>query len=126
MKSSIYIHNGKRLKVKAMKLGHMLWMHVNGETWAIDQKPKVNKKSGSGNADALSGEILAPMPGKILRLNVKKGESVEKDQIIVVMEAMKMEYSLQAISAGSVDEILCRENQQVELGSTLIKINVKK
>lgn len=126
MRSTIFTREGKRILVKAMKIGHELWLHINGETWVIDQKPKVNKKQSSGGVDSSSGEVLAPMPGKILRITVSKDDAIEKDQIVVVMEAMKMEYSLPSPAAGTVAEILCRVNQQVELGSTLVKINVKK
>jgi biotin carboxyl carrier protein len=101
-------------------------LHFNGETWVLNLKPKAQKKKAISGTHNESAEILAPMPGKILRLQVSVNESVQADQVVIVMEAMKMEYSLRAPFAGKVSEIHCKVSQQVELGEALLFITQQK
>ncbi|OFZ15445.1 MAG: hypothetical protein A2Z20_12155 [Bdellovibrionales bacterium RBG_16_40_8] len=132
MKTQTFIKGDNRYKVRALRVGTNLWLHINGETWVIDQKPKVEKKSNkklettkatkADIGDAGLSEIAAPMPGKILKVNVKQGDIVEAQQILIVMEAMKMEYSLTANSAGTIKMLTCKEGDQVELHQILVKV----
>ena len=71
---------------------------------------------------AHSGEIVAPMPGKIIRILVKEGQEVEKDQDLLVMEAMKMEYTLRAPKPGRVESIAHGPGQQLEMGTMLMRV----
>jgi biotin carboxyl carrier protein len=66
--------------------------------------------------------IHAPMPGKITRVAIKKGETVSTGQTLLVMEAMKMEYTLEADIAGVISELNAETGAQVNLGATLVKI----
>lgn len=120
MRGVIYAKDKKRMLARGMMLGQTLWLHVNGETWVIENKKR--KKASTSHNVSEENEVLAPMPGKILRLAVKAGEAVEKDQVMVVMEAMKMEYSLVAPKAGRVEIVNCSEGQQVELGRILVRL----
>jgi biotin carboxyl carrier protein len=63
--------------------------------------------------------IVAPMPGKVVRVLSRPGEPVEPRQAVVVIEAMKMENELRAARAGTVTELLVREGQSVEAGALL-------
>ena len=78
--------------------------------------------SGSGSVKKKTVRIRAQMPGKIMRLQVKAGDSVEKDQVLLVMEAMKMEHSLQAPQSGVVDQILYAVGDQVPEGAELLRL----
>ena len=66
--------------------------------------------------------LTAPMPGKIVKVLVGLGESVEAGRGILVMEAMKMENELKAARAGTVQEIRVKEGQAVETGALLLVI----
>lgn len=66
--------------------------------------------------------VRAQMPGKILRVNVKEGATVEKGQSIIVMEAMKMENEIKAPQAGRVQGLKISEGQAVETGAELCTI----
>ncbi|MCB0349804.1 MAG: biotin/lipoyl-binding protein [Bdellovibrionales bacterium] len=120
MKSVKYLVNEKLYSVKSALIGHELWIHINGETHAIDLRPKASGVSAASGVS--SGVILAPMPGKILKVNVSLDDSVEAQKIIIVMEAMKMEYSLSAPFSGKIKQLNCREGQQVELNQKLAEI----
>ncbi|AEK72008.1 pyruvate carboxylase subunit B [Thermococcus sp. 4557] len=73
---------------------------------------------------ALAGEgvVTAPMPGKILRILVKKGEQVKTGQGLLVLEAMKMENEIPAPKDGVVKKILIKEGDTVDTGQTLIEL----
>ena len=67
-----------------------------------------------------SQKILAPMPGKIVRVLVKPGDLVKAKQGLVVVEAMKMENELRAARDGRVREVPAAEGQSVEAGAVLL------
>ena len=66
--------------------------------------------------------VRAPMPGLIVRVNVKVGDVVEAGQGVVVMEAMKMENELRAIAPGRVKSIEVGPGATVEKGSLLVAL----
>jgi hypothetical protein len=74
--------------------------------------------AGGGTKKAL--KIKSQMPGKILKVLVKAGDSVQKDQPLLVMEAMKMENEIRAPQAGEIAEVKVAEGQTVETGAALI------
>ena len=71
---------------------------------------------------AVGNEIKAPMPGTVLKINVKAGDTVEANAPIVIMESMKMEMTLAVPAAVKIKEVLCKESQLVEVGAVLVKI----
>lgn len=72
--------------------------------------------------DVGEGDVLAPMPGSILEINVKKGESVEIGDTLIVLEAMKMENEISADRAGTVKEIKARVGDSVDAEDVLMVI----
>ena len=66
--------------------------------------------------------IKADMPGKVLRLLVAEGDTVERDQPVLVMEAMKMENEIRAAAAGTVSSVEVRAGDAVEAGAPLLVI----
>ena len=66
--------------------------------------------------------VTAPMVGKILRIEKKVGDAVEEDEVVIVMEAMKMEIPVVAPASGSVKEIKVSPGQAVEAEDTLAEI----
>jgi biotin carboxyl carrier protein len=77
-----------------------------------------------GEVAGAAGEqrILAPMPGKVLRVLVQPGQDVAARQPLVVVEAMKMENELSSPRAGRVKEVTAVEGQSVEAGRILIVV----
>ena len=75
-------------------------------------------------AEALAGgdSVKAPMPGKVIALNVKAGDPVEKGQVLAVMEAMKMEHALAAPRDGIVDSVPVELEAQVPEGQILVEL----
>ncbi|WP_120077743.1 acetyl/propionyl/methylcrotonyl-CoA carboxylase subunit alpha [Aurantiacibacter odishensis] len=74
---------------------------------------------GTGAAAAADGAILAPMPGKVITLDVAEGDSVTAGQRLMVLEAMKMEHSLTAPFDGTVTQLSASEGAQVQVEAVL-------
>ena len=68
------------------------------------------------------GAILAPMPGKVIAVDVAAGQAVEAGQRLLVLEAMKMEHALTAPFAGTVAELSAKEGQQVQVETLLARV----
>ena len=84
------------------------------------------KHAESGQSDSLvSGvHIKAPMPGTVLIVNAKIGDLVKKDQVLVVLEAMKMENELVAPEDGSVKAINAEAGKTVSVGDILVTLEI--
>ena len=76
--------------------------------------------SHAGEAEAEGGRLTAPMPGKIVAVLVAAGAKVDKGTPLLVMEAMKMEHTIEAPAAGVVAEILFAVGDQVSDGAQLL------
>ncbi|MBA3288754.1 MAG: acetyl-CoA carboxylase biotin carboxyl carrier protein subunit [Acidimicrobiia bacterium] len=68
----------------------------------------------------LAGSLAAPMPGTVRRVLVEAGASVVAGQVLVVVEAMKMEHQVVAPAAGGVESVLVTDGEQVETGQALL------
>ena len=68
-------------------------------------------------------QVLAPMPGKIVRLLVQAGEKVKAGQGLMVVEAMKMQNEIRSPKSGSVERVLVKEGQPVNAGEVLAWID---
>ena len=70
--------------------------------------------------EVTAGGLIAPMPGKVIDVKVKKGKKVKAGDTLVILEAMKMEHSIKASEGGTVSELLISLNDQVENGALLM------
>lgn len=114
------ILNGVEKKAHIEKIGTKYWVHLNGETIVVDLLQS-NKRSKSGGGSE-NDKIVSPMPGKITKIFVKEGDHVKQGQALLVMEAMKMEYTLKADLDGLVEKTFCQLNDMVPVGKVLIQL----
>ena len=75
--------------------------------------------AGCFAASAADGAILAPMPGKVIAVDVSEGDAVTAGQRLMVLEAMKMEHALTAPFDGTVAELAASEGGQVQVEAVL-------
>ncbi len=87
--------------------------------------PKAAPKAAVPVASGAEGsvKINAPMPGKILSVKVLAGQAVKKGEVIMILEAMKMENEIVAPEDGTVASINASEGSSVEAGSLLASLN---
>jgi 3-methylcrotonyl-CoA carboxylase alpha subunit len=95
--------------------------------WILDNTGllKVSKYKvdmGSLGEQQHAGDILAPMNGTMVAMRVEKGQQVEKDDLLVVVEAMKMEHSMRAPFAGTVEECFGKAGDLVNDGQILVSL----
>ena len=88
---------------------------LDGRTFRYDEA----SERGTGHASAADGAILAPMPGKVIAVDVAEGDAVTAGQRLMVLEAMKMEHSLTAPFDGTVTELTTSEGAQVQVEAVL-------
>ncbi len=65
-------------------------------------------------------EIIAPMGGKVIEVNVKSGDTISEDDEVIIIEAMKMELPIASTTSGTVAEVRCEEGDTVEADAVLI------
>jgi biotin carboxyl carrier protein len=97
---------------------------VGVETYDVvlaDPRRLRGAQGGSG-ADAGRAQLIAPMPGKVVRVLVEQGEEIEAGQGIVVVEAMKMQNELKSPKAGRVADLRAVEGSNVNAGDVLAVI----
>lgn len=103
-----------------------LQMMVKGISYnvTIEDHRSLLRKKVSRDFTLTSGlqEIRAPMPGKVVRVEVKPGDTVSKGTGLLVLEAMKMENELKSTSEGSVENVLVEAGKAVEKGEVLLSI----
>ena len=68
------------------------------------------------------GTISAPMPGKVLKILVQPGTAVTAGQLVLILEAMKMENEIYTTVAGTVQQLCCKEGDTVSTGDALIVV----
>ena len=78
----------------------------------------------AGGVTVSGGEtVAAPMPGNILKVNVSVGQTVKEGEVLVVLEAMKMENEIMAPKAGTVAQVLVSKGSTVNTDDTLVVLN---
>ncbi|GMF32004.1 unnamed protein product [Phytophthora lilii] len=85
-------------------------------------QPSFEPSEGSAGAAAHS-KIVAPMPGKVIKVLVKNGDAITADQPLLIMEAMKMEHVIRAPKDGKVQELFCEQDDFVTDGHVLVELD---
>ena len=94
-------------------------LHVlhDGRTWTVSLPNRAVEDGDAGDAVA---HVTAPLPGKVAKVAVRSGDTVERGATLAVLEAMKMELSVEAPREGVIDEVLVAEGDQVIEGAVLV------
>lgn len=93
------------------------WLSIDGEAFLrIDSRDEI---TGSGKAGAHAHDVLAPVPGKLVKILVTAGSEVHEKQTLFILESMKMEFEVQATRSGILEEVLVEPGQQVQADALL-------
>jgi 3-methylcrotonyl-CoA carboxylase alpha subunit len=90
----------------------------NGAVWRLEPW----RATGKAGSTAGDGAILAPMPGRVLSVEVAAGQTVTRGQKLLTLEAMKMEHSLVAPFNGTVEDLMVSAGAQVQVDALLVKV----
>ncbi len=115
--------DGFEQKVLAEIIDQKIWFKLEGHTYAYDlvelnQSTHTKSKSHSKSPE----KITAPMPGKMTKVFISNGQSVKKGDPLIVMEAMKMEYTLKSDIDATVEKLFVEVGTQVALGHLLVQL----
>jgi len=113
-KASNVIDNTGETLLNGTKLSRCTWRHM-----APASKSKIELIR---RRESLATSVEAPMVGKILRIEKQAGDHVDEDEVVIVMEAMKMEIPIVAPVAGTLKEIMVSPGQAVEAEQALAVI----
>lgn len=97
------------------------YVHLNGIQYQVSKVDSRRKRANQ----AKSGDLSAEMPGQVLDLRVAVGDTVEAGQVLLVLEAMKMEIRVTAPQAGIVSKIHVSKGAIVERGQELLEIQAE-
>jgi acetyl/propionyl-CoA carboxylase alpha subunit len=114
---------GEIVPVRVVRDGERAFVWCRGRAFEIGRaRPLEGRTRGSSAMDHGTG-LVAPMPGRIRRISVPRGESVAKGDVVLVLEAMKMEHAIRAPRDGVVTRLEHREGDLVDAGAVLAEIS---
>ena len=114
--------NGKSFAVRVECWGSQLRVIAGGREFSVllqDEREWRRNRAGSVEAEGRQ-QVLAPMPGKIVRVLVSAGDSVQAGQGLLVVEAMKMQNEIRAPKSGTIDRVRVVEGQTVNAGEVVV------
>jgi biotin carboxyl carrier protein len=116
--------NGKTFTVYLAEANGKKYLSVAGEQFLIEEATPDNVAgSGADSSDIAEEPVAAsPMPGKVVKILVKVGHSVEKGQGLVIVEAMKMENEIKSPVSGTVGKINFKPGDLVDAGQPIVEI----
>jgi biotin carboxyl carrier protein len=92
------------------------WVFYDGHVYVIEHA----RGGGRPPSRSHGGSLTAPMPATVRKINVAPGDSVKAGDVLVVLEAMKMELPVRAPAAGTITSLLCSEGELVQAGASLV------
>ena len=117
-------HNGSTIASAAVRVGNRWHVFMRGRLYELEIQSErerlISSLSTSGLQTQAALEVRAPMPSRIVRIEVNVGDEVTVGQGLIVLEAMKMENTLRAHQNGTVAEIAVVAGKAVEKGALLI------
>lgn len=115
---------GRAFEARVVPGEQSLTVRCDGRDFRVELRdPRVWRSLGSSILEVEGRQqVTAPMPGKVVRILVAPGETVEMGQGLVVVEAMKMQNEIRAPKKGKVERVLAAEGQSVSAGEALVII----
>ncbi len=110
--------DGRKRSACVLRDGDARSVLVGPDAWKLTRRGRL---AGAGEADAPTGSLTAPMPGRITHVAVEAGASVTRGQTLMVLEAMKMEHAIRAPADGTVADLHFAAGDQVSEGAELLK-----
>ena len=110
--------DGVTHRVDVLGASGRLWVQGPEGDVELVVEPRFPEQAG----EVVAGALLAPMPGKVVSVAVEVGDAVEPGQLLMIVEAMKMEHRMVAPEAGTVTELRAAAGEQVQGGDLLVVI----
>lgn len=112
-------HQGLRQRYPVQRRGERLFLDWAGDSYEVE---RVDALAQATTQAMVAGGLTAPMNGSIVRLPVAPGQQVAAGELLVVVEAMKMEHGIRAPQTGTLTALYCREGDLVSEGQVLVAL----
>jgi biotin carboxyl carrier protein len=112
--------DGRQQSVHWAREGRRIWLHINGRTFELQKA--IASTAGPGARHSAESILRAPMPGQLRELLVAEGDQVEQGQLLMLLEAMKMEIRIQAPYAALVTRVALQSGASVEKDQILVEL----
>lgn len=112
--------NGQRFPAYTASAGQERYVQVSGQQYTLTKVEPGRRKRSSGGS---SGDLSAEMPGQVIDVRVAEGAAVQSGDVLVVLEAMKMEIRVTAPADGIVAKLYVETGQVVERGQVLVEVD---
>lgn len=120
---SLRLEDGTQFAFAHHREGTLHHVSLGGANVAVEiVDPLALRRKGSDDSAGAGGILKALMPGRVVRLLVKNGDSVHRGQSLLILEAMKMENDIQSPVDGVVDEIFVNAGDTIEAGGQLLHV----
>jgi 3-methylcrotonyl-CoA carboxylase alpha subunit len=117
----VEIQSGERVaRCGAVASARGVWVAFEGRSYFLE---RAHREAARAHDDASAAdEIRAPMTGRVVSVAAREGIKAREGDLLLTIEAMKMEFRLTAPEDGTVSEVLCAEGDRVELGQLLVRL----
>ena len=96
------------------------WVFIEGRTYVVEGQDRDGRSRVPRTDDHLA--LSAPMPATVIAVKVAPGQEVQEGDLLITLEAMKMELPIKAPRAGKIKSIACREGELVQPGVPLLEM----
>ena len=118
--------NGETFEVKLKPEGNSWKATVEGETFIVEVEGNtakaIAKPKRSGKKRKKSGTVSSSIPGKVITVEVEVGQEVTEGDVVLILEAMKMQNEVAAPISGTITEINCKSGDNIEANLPLVVI----
>lgn len=106
--------------------GRHRYFHSEFADWAEERGGSAQKIRGEHSQTEIDLEIRSPMPGKVIKVLRKAGETLKKGEVVLVLEAMKMEHQIKVSADARIAEIMVKEGDRVPLDAEMVRLEGSK
>ncbi|HYJ32897.1 MAG TPA: biotin/lipoyl-containing protein [Candidatus Binatia bacterium] len=110
---------GRTLRAATARDARGIWVALEGRLYRFET---LHRHAGERVDADDSGEVLAPMTGRVAAVEARAGATVREGDLLLTIEAMKMEFKVSAPASGVVRDVACAPGDRVELGQLLARI----
>jgi biotin carboxyl carrier protein len=116
--------DGRALTAHLAEKDDKVYVSINGENFCVERPEEKSKKNFIGEHTHIGEKnfVSTPMPGKIVKISVKAGDEVRKNQTLVIVEAMKMENEIKSPTPAKVKKINFKEGDLVDTGQPIVEL----
>ena len=113
---------GRVTRCAAIATPRGVWVAHDGRAYFLERR---HREAAVVEGVTSADEIRAPMTGRVVSVAARKGSAVREGDLLLTIEAMKMEFKLSAPEDGTVTDVLCSDGDRVELGQLLVTLDPK-